>query len=102
MTRKLQFKEYDERVKHFIRNIGFLNTLSPIPKTRKALNLLLAEMSSEKGFTRHDGRDYFAHPIAVAQTAIDFGLVNNRIRVRRNYRRINKKYTNKKGGETEQ
>lgn len=80
MTRKLQFKEYDERVKHFIRNIGFLNTLSPIPKTRKALNLLLAEMSSEKGFTRHDGRDYFVHPIAVAQTAIDFGLVNNRIR----------------------
>lgn len=80
MTKKLQFKEYDERVKHFIRNIGFLNTLSPIPKTRKALNLLLAEMSSEKGFTRHDGRDYFVHPIAVAQTAIDFGLANNRIR----------------------
>lgn len=75
----VQYKNYDDRVKHFIRNIGFINSLIPLPKTRKALNLLLEEMSVEKGFARHDGRDYFTHPIAVAQTAIDFGLVNTRI-----------------------
>lgn len=73
------YKNYDERVKHFIRNLAFINSLVPLPKSRKALNLLLEEMSAEKGFVRHDGRDYFVHPIAIAQTAIDFGLVNSRI-----------------------
>lgn len=72
-------KQYDDRVKHFVRNVGFINSLVPLPKTRKAVNLLLEEMNAEKGFVRHDGRDYFVHPIAIAQTAIDFGLVNNRI-----------------------
>lgn len=73
-------KQYDKRVKFFINQIGVLSQTHHLPKTNKALKLLLAEMCAEKGFTRHDGSDYFVHPIAVAQTALDFQLVATRIR----------------------
>ena len=73
-------KEYDNDTKNFVRTISSLNSIYSLPKTRKAFKLLLREMSAERGFTRHDGRDYFVHPIAVAQTAIDFGLIRERLR----------------------
>lgn len=68
--------QYDRRVDHFIKEIRALS----LPKTIKATRWLLEEMSVEQGFSRHDGRDYFVHPIAVAQTALDFEIVGNLIR----------------------
>lgn len=75
----MTYKEYDERVKHFLKTVSTINTLIPLPNTRKAIKLLLEEMSTEKGFSRHDGRDYFVHPVAIAQTTIDFGMVHQLI-----------------------
>lgn len=60
------------RAKHFhkvVENLGLV-------KSMKAVRYIEDEMNSEKGFQRHDGSSYFVHPIAIAQTAIDFGLVN--------------------------
>ena len=60
------------RMKHFhkvIENLGLF-------KSMKAVRYIEENMCKEKGFTRHDGSSYFVHPIAIAQTAIDFGLVN--------------------------
>lgn len=68
-------KNYDSRVSHFIKEIRALN----LPKTIKATRWLLEEMSTDKGFSRHDGRDYFVHPIAVAQTALDFKIIGELI-----------------------
>lgn len=63
---------YDSRVKNFLKDVRVLS----LPKTIIATRLLIDEMTKEKGFTRHDGRDYFVHPIAVAQTALDFGIIS--------------------------
>lgn len=68
--------EYDSRVNHFIKEIKTLG----LPKTTLATRLLLTEMTAEKGFTRHDNRDYYEHPIAVAQMALDFEIISNMIR----------------------
>lgn len=68
--------KYDSRVRHFIRTINSLN----LPHSKKATEILLEEMSAEKGFSRHDGSDYFVHPIAIAQTAIDFRIISDLIR----------------------
>lgn len=64
---------FDSRVSFFIKEIRALS----LPKTIKATRLVIEEMSEKKGFVRHDGRDYFVHPIAVAQTALDFDLMKN-------------------------
>lgn len=79
-TRRTDMKKYDQRVKHFIKQVGTLSQTYHLPNTNKALTMLLEEMSAEKGFTRHDGSDYFVHPIAVAQVALDFQLVSRRMR----------------------
>lgn len=71
----LKQRNYDSRVTHFLKEVRILN----LPKTLKATRLLLEEMTVEKGFSRHDGRDYFVHPIAIAQVALDFNLVGSMI-----------------------
>lgn len=67
--------KYNTRTRHFLKMIRVLN----LPNATKATQLLLKEMTKEKGFTRHDGADYFIHPIAVAQVAIDFKIISNLI-----------------------
>ena len=71
---------YDDRTKHFIKEIRNLSQIIDLRLTNKALSLLLESMNAANGFTRHDGSDYYVHPIAVAQTALDFQLIANRIR----------------------
>lgn len=71
-------KEYDSRTKYFLKRLSILNSTYPIPLSIKACNLLINEMNSEKGFTRHNGQNYYVHPIALADTALDFGLVQQR------------------------
>ena len=68
-------QRFDSRVEHFIKEIRVLS----LPKTLKATRWLLEEMNAENGFQRHDGRDYFIHPIAVAQMALDFKIVGGLI-----------------------
>lgn len=67
---------YDRRVDHFIKELMALE----LPHSKKALRLVMTEMSTEKGYSRHDGRDYFIHPIAIAQTALDYSIVSTFIR----------------------
>lgn len=62
--------ELDDRVRHIVREIRTLQ----LPLANKALKLLIEEMNATKGFARHDGKDYFVHPIAIAQTALDNGF----------------------------
>lgn len=71
----LPVKEYDTRVKFMIKKLTTYSEMGVAKNSIKAIKLLINEMSAEKGFVRHDGRDYFVHPISVAQTAIDFGMV---------------------------
>lgn len=40
----------------------------------KALDWLMEEMSTAKGYSRHDGSDYFIHPVDCAQDLINFGV----------------------------
>lgn len=74
-------KQYDTRTKHFIKEISWLSRRDYFPLTNEALKLLLNTMGAEHGYTRHGGQDYYCHPIALAQTALDFQLVDYRIRV---------------------
>lgn len=68
-------KRYDSRVKFLLKKLATYSELGVADNAIKATKLVLEEMSVEKGFKRHDGRDYYVHPVAIAQTAIDFGLV---------------------------
>lgn len=70
----------DRQTKHFIKEIANLSQIVDLRLTNKALYLLLNTMNKENGYLRHDGSHYYVHPIAVAQTALDFQLVANRIR----------------------
>ena len=72
---KMKENKYDSRVDHFIKEIRTLN----LPKSIRATRLILNEMTSEKGYKRHDGRDYFVHPIAIAQIALDFEIISRLI-----------------------
>ena len=71
---------YDTRTKHFIKEVRILSQIVDLRLTKTALTLLLETMTRENGCSRHDGSHYYVHPIAVAQTALDFQLVANRIR----------------------
>lgn len=66
---------YDARVKFFLKKLATMNNTNVpvLTHTNKAIRLVLSEMSTEKGMSRHDGRDYFVHPIAIAQRLLDFG-----------------------------
>lgn len=68
-------KKYDSRVKFLLKKLATYSELGVADNAIKATRLVLEEMSVEKGFKRHDGRDYYVHPVTIAQTAIDFGLV---------------------------
>lgn len=70
----------DRQTKHFIKEIANLSQIVDLRLTNKALYLLLNTMNKENGYSRHDGSHYYVHPIAVAQTALDFQLVANRVR----------------------
>lgn len=72
---QLREKQYDSRTRHFIKEIRVLG----LPNSIKATRLLIDEMNREKGFSRHDGQDYFIHPIAVAQTALDNKIISGLI-----------------------
>jgi guanosine-3',5'-bis(diphosphate) 3'-pyrophosphohydrolase len=45
----------------------------------KALKLVINEMNSENGFSRHDGSHYYHHLVDVTQTLINFGVRNENI-----------------------
>lgn len=66
---------YDKRVKFLLKKLATYHEMGVAEKAVNATKLLLAEMSKKMGFERHDGRDYYVHPVAIAQTAIDFRLV---------------------------
>lgn len=70
----------DRQTKHFIKEIANLSQIVDLRLTNKSLSLLLNTMNRENGYSRHDGSHYYVHPIAVAQTALDFQLVANRVR----------------------
>lgn len=69
-------KSYDSRIRFLLKKLATYSELGVADNAISATRLVLNEMSVEKGFERHDGRDYYVHPIAIAQTAIDFGLIN--------------------------
>ena len=71
----MKTKKYDGRVRFLLKKLATYSELGVADKSIKATRLVLEEMSAEKGFERHDGRDYYVHPVAIAQTAIDFGLI---------------------------
>lgn len=50
---------YDDRTKHFIKEIRNLSQIIDLRLTNKALSLLLESMNAANGFTRHDGSDYY-------------------------------------------
>lgn len=63
---------FSPRLRHFhklVENLG-------LKKSMKAVKYVEEQMSIENGFSRHNGSNYYIHPIAIAQTAIDFGLVD--------------------------
>lgn len=74
----MRTKKYDSRVRFLLKKLATYSQLGMAENAIEATRLVLNEMSVEKGFERHDGRDYYVHPIAIAQTAIDFGLVKFR------------------------
>lgn len=69
---KMNHKEYDSRAQRTIEEISLLG----LKNSKKACRLLVNNMCKEKGFVRKDNRDYFVHPLAIAQTIIDFGIVD--------------------------
>jgi GTP pyrophosphokinase len=72
--------KFNKNVRHFIKEITTINEIFPIPNTVKAFYFLTSEMDNAHGFTRHDGSDYFVHPIAVAQTLLDYQIIARRLR----------------------
>lgn len=75
MVQSIHSNRYDSRVTHFTKEIRTLG----LPHSLSATSILLKHMSAKNGFARHDGQDYFIHPIAVAQTALDFKVVSELI-----------------------
>lgn len=66
----LNSKQLSSRVKFLKTNLcilGYKNAL-------KALNLMIQEMCIEKGFSRHDGSDYYLHLVDVAQKLLNFNV----------------------------
>ncbi len=63
------------KYKHFLNNIKN----SKMEHSVKAADVLIKEMNSQKGFSRHNGDDYFVHPIEVAMEALHLGLYDDEI-----------------------
>lgn len=60
---------------HLERELSTLN----FQHSLKALDLVVDEMSAEKGFVRHNGIPYYEHLIAVAQLLSNFGFKDDNI-----------------------
>ena len=65
MTRKLS-----SRTRHLKRTL----TLLGYKDAYRALDLMIEEMSAEKGFSRHNGKHYYYHLVDVAQLLLNFGI----------------------------
>ena len=63
------------RTKFLITNLKILR----YDQALKAAHLVINEMSTENGFTRHDGSNYYHHLVDVAQTLLNFGVRNEDI-----------------------
>ena len=50
-------------------------------KALKALDLVIRDMNSEKGFSRHDGSHFYYHLVDVTQTLINFGVRDEEVLV---------------------
>lgn len=74
---EMRHDKYEDQENHFIKSIVVLG----LPNTKRAARILIEEMSIEKGYQRRDGRPYYVHPIAVAQTALDFDIINDLIEI---------------------
>lgn len=72
---EVNHKDFDSRAQNTINTIDTLG----LTNSRRATRLLVNDMSKDKGYTRNDGRDYYVHPLAIAQTIIDFGIVSKLI-----------------------
>lgn len=76
----IYISQLDNHVKLFINRITAIHSIVPLKYTMKALDLLINNMNKEKGLTRHNGSDYFTHPIELANIALDFDVIQKRIR----------------------
>lgn len=62
--------------------VKFLKTVLTIlgfKKAMKALDLMIEEMCKEKGFTRHDGTDYYMHLVDVTMKVFNSGIRDENI-----------------------
>jgi GTP pyrophosphokinase len=65
----------ESRVRYFeqnLSNLGFRDAL-------RAMDWLMSEMNAEKGFARHDGSNYYTHPIDAAQDILNFGIIDEAV-----------------------
>lgn len=58
------------RTRHLKRTLSILG----YKDAYEALDLMIKEMSAEKGFARHNGKHYYYHLVDVAQLLINFGI----------------------------
>lgn len=68
---KYSTKLSEPRTVHLQKEILAMNLIL----SKKALRLVMETMNTENGFSRHDGSNYYVHCVDVAQSAIDYGLV---------------------------
>jgi hypothetical protein len=60
----------ESRVRFFEQSLALLGYNDGL----RALDWLMHEMNAEKGFARHDGSNYYTHPVDCAQDIINFGI----------------------------
>lgn len=58
------------RTRHLKRTLSILG----YKDAYEALDLMIKEMSAEKGFARHNGKHYYYHLVDVAQLLLNFGI----------------------------
>ena len=63
---------YDDRTKHFIKEICNLSQIIDLRLTNKALSLLLESMNAANGFTHHNGSDYYVHQLPLHKQHLIF------------------------------
>lgn len=63
-------EQLSSRTKHLKRTL----TILEYNKAYEALDLVIEEMSAEKGFARHNGKHYYYHLVDVAQLLLNFGI----------------------------
>lgn len=63
-------EQLSSRTRHLKRTL----TLLGYHDASKALDLMIEEMSADKGFARHSGKHYYYHLVDVAQLLLNFGI----------------------------